>query len=167
LYKSETSKFRNTLAPFCDGYGIDIGFGGDKIVPTAIGVDLEYPYACTGIDEVQLGCDARKLHYFNNEVLDYVYSSHTLEDFSNTVKVLKEWFRVIKKGGRLILVLPNEEKYQEYSAKMSEGTNEHHSVNMSFEYLQECVKKTGVKNKLIYHSGIVKDYNFGVVYTKI
>ncbi len=47
-YASETSKHRDLLAPYCAGYGIDIGFGGDPITPTALRMDLPQPYARTG-----------------------------------------------------------------------------------------------------------------------
>jgi SAM-dependent methyltransferase len=37
---------------------------------------------------------------------DFVLSSHNLEHFANPVKALKEWQRVLKPGGALILALP-------------------------------------------------------------
>ena len=48
-WQSETSKCRPRLAKFCVGYGIDIGPGGDPIVPAAIRVDLPNPYSCLKI----------------------------------------------------------------------------------------------------------------------
>jgi len=39
-WRSETSKCRSRLARYCVGAGIDIGAGGDPIVPTAVIVDL-------------------------------------------------------------------------------------------------------------------------------
>jgi len=42
---SETSKCRDSLAPFCNGDGVDIGYGGDPIVPNAICMDLPDSYA--------------------------------------------------------------------------------------------------------------------------
>jgi len=38
---------------------------------------------------------------------DFVLSSHNLEHFANPVKALKEWQRVTRPGGDLILILPN------------------------------------------------------------
>jgi SAM-dependent methyltransferase len=37
---------------------------------------------------------------------DFVLSSHTLEHTANPMKALKEWLRVIRPGGAIILVLP-------------------------------------------------------------
>ena len=81
-YASETSKCRARLSPFCLGYGLDLGFGGDPINTAAIRVDTPKPYAYTGDAPVQLGGDARVLHWFRDGVRDYIYSSHLLEDFS-------------------------------------------------------------------------------------
>jgi SAM-dependent methyltransferase len=38
---------------------------------------------------------------------DFVLSSHNLEHFANPVKALKEWKRVTRPGGALILVIPD------------------------------------------------------------
>ena len=40
---------------------------------------------------------------------DFVLSCHSLEHVANPIKALKDWSRVMKKNGRLVLVLPNKE----------------------------------------------------------
>ena len=105
--QSETSKCRNRLAPFCTGYGLDLGFGGDPITNSAIRMDFPQPYTHVGDYPVQLGGKAEELYWFNNSVLDYIYSSHLLEDFIDTEQVLREWLRVIKPGGKLIIFCPD------------------------------------------------------------
>lgn len=53
-------------------------------------------------------CDVRSLPFKDKE-FDIVFSSHVLEHFprNETSKVLKEWTRVLKEDGKLVLVLPN------------------------------------------------------------
>lgn len=60
------------------------------------------------LPHIQYVCDARELP-FNDETFNEVYSSQTLEHFGRTEtwKVLKEWHRVVIKGGRVILQLPD------------------------------------------------------------
>ena len=47
-YPSQTSKCRPRLARYCQGYGLDIGPGGDPITNHAIRIDLESPYSTVG-----------------------------------------------------------------------------------------------------------------------
>jgi SAM-dependent methyltransferase len=53
-------------------------------------------------------CDVRSLP-FKTEEFDLVFSSHVLEHFGRKEwrEILKEWIRVLKKTGVLILILPN------------------------------------------------------------
>ena len=41
---------------------------------------------------------------------DFVLSSHSLEHTANPIKALKEWNRVLKKNGKIVIVLPDKEK---------------------------------------------------------
>jgi SAM-dependent methyltransferase len=52
-------------------------------------------------------CDGSNLSTISNDSYDFVLSSHNLEHFANPAKALREWQRVIRAGGGLILVLPN------------------------------------------------------------
>jgi len=52
-------------------------------------------------------CDGSNLADVENGSYDFVLSSHNLEHFANPVKALKEWQRVLRPGGSLILVLPH------------------------------------------------------------
>ena len=45
---------RDRLSGFCIGNGLDIGHGGDKIVPHAIGIDMPTMYTCVGNDVSRL-----------------------------------------------------------------------------------------------------------------
>ena len=44
---------------------------------------------------------------FKNSFFEYVYCNHVLEHMSNPAALLKEFYRVLKPGGRLFLGLPN------------------------------------------------------------
>lgn len=137
---SETSKCRESLSVFCIGDGIDIGFGGDPIVPHAICMDLSNRYA-NYKDHIQhLHGDAKKLQWFQTESLDWVYSSHVLEDFENTCSVLEEWLRVIKPGGNLILFLPDEQTYRAHCKELGKPSNPHHiHDHFNLEHVKNCV----------------------------
>jgi SAM-dependent methyltransferase len=111
---SETSKVRGLLSRYCNGDGLDIGYGGDPIVPWAICFDLSCPYTKVGDAPQHLHGDAHTLPFKEN-TLHWVYSSHLIEDFIYTeqVKLLIEWWRVLKFGGVLIICAPDQQRYIE------------------------------------------------------
>jgi SAM-dependent methyltransferase len=55
-------------------------------------------------------CDGSALVSVEDGAYDFVLSSHNLEHFANPVKALKEWKRVIRPSGALILALPDYRK---------------------------------------------------------
>jgi len=112
---SETAKHRSLFLPYCIGNGLDIGYGGDPIVETAITLDQADRYSFEGDKPQNITADACSLYMFADNSLDYVYSSHCIEDFRQTAGVLQEWVRVIKPGGFLCLLFPDERVYREKS----------------------------------------------------
>lgn len=52
-------------------------------------------------------CEASNLQSIPNENYDFLIASHCLEHCANTLKTVKEWLRVLKKGGAIMLVLPD------------------------------------------------------------
>ena len=41
---------------------------------------------------------------------DFVVSSHVLEHFPDPIKALREWYRVIKPGGYIVMIVPHKER---------------------------------------------------------
>jgi SAM-dependent methyltransferase len=75
---------------------------------------------------VQLGGAAEDLHWFRDGVLDFVYSSHLLEDYVDTESVLREWLRVLRPGGNLVLYCPDEQVYRRHCNLTGQPYNIHH-----------------------------------------
>jgi SAM-dependent methyltransferase len=123
---SETARSRSALAFFCEGLGVDLGFGGDAIVPSALTFDMARPYCPPlGSSRQILRGDARDLSMFCDEVLDYVFSSHLIEDFTydELVTIIEEWRRVLKPGGLLVLNAPDQPKFLAHCARTGQGLN--------------------------------------------
>jgi SAM-dependent methyltransferase len=166
-HRSETSKCRARLAGYCEGYGVDLGFGGDPITDSAIRYDMSAPYTAVGAYSVQLGGTAAELHYFRDGVLDFVYSSHLLEDFEDTAAVLKEWWRVLKRGGRLIIYCPHEQRFRSHCAKTGQPYNYcHKHEEFSLEFVLQALMEVGEFN-VLYSDPDVDSYSWDLVVEKL
>lgn len=47
---------------------------------------------------------------FKDNTLDYVLSSHNIEHYFDPVQALKEWWRVIKPGGYIVVIVPHKDR---------------------------------------------------------
>jgi ubiquinone/menaquinone biosynthesis C-methylase UbiE len=45
-----------------------------------------------------------------DESYDFVVSSHVLEHFTNPIKAVVEWFRIIRPGGVIFMIVPDKER---------------------------------------------------------
>lgn len=166
-YASETSKCRPRLAKYCAGYGVDLGFGGDPINDSAIRIDLPNPYAYTGPFQTQLGGDASRLPWFRDSVLDYVYSSHLLEDFEDSKEVLIEWLRVVKPGGRLVIFCPDEQRYRQHCNETGQPYNSAHKhADFSLAMVKALLTEIG-KTRVVYENPLVDIYCWELVAEKL
>lgn len=57
--------------------------------------------------------DAQFLAGVGDETLDFVHSSHCLEHLEEPAAGLRNWFRVLKPGGYLIVTVPDEDLYEQ------------------------------------------------------
>jgi ubiquinone/menaquinone biosynthesis C-methylase UbiE len=166
-YPSETAKVRKMVLPFCHGFGCDVGFGGDKIKKeNCLGIDYEQPYQHAGRDKVDVPVDLNKeLIPLPDNHLDYVYTSHLIEDFADTGRLLHEFIRLIKPGGNLILVFPDQQVYENICNRTGQGLNPYHvHADMGLEYMKKEMAKTGANAELIFTSNCQIDYNVVMVY---
>ncbi|PPD13253.1 tetratricopeptide repeat protein [Methylophilus sp.] len=79
---------------------------GDKILPGYINVDVVESRAGKNPDVL---CDLHKLTPFEDQSVDEILSVHVIEHFWRweVLDILKEWTRVLKPGGRMVLECPN------------------------------------------------------------
>jgi len=116
--QGETSKARQRrtrekfFERYCNGRGLDIGFGGDLLTPNCVGWDFEHG-------------DAQYLKGIIESKFAFVYSSHSLEHMTNPDISLKNWWRVIKRGGYLILYVPHRDLYEKRKTLPSRWNPDH------------------------------------------
>jgi SAM-dependent methyltransferase len=86
---------------YLSGRVIDIGCGTDLVVPHAIPFDRPQGDAQWILD------------YFKPESFDCVHSSHCLEHMKDVGIAIRNWWALVKPGGHLVIVVPDEDLYEQ------------------------------------------------------
>ena len=91
------------------GKGLDIGGG-----PDPLGLYLELFPRMRGVkiwDKTD--GNAETLDTIENCIFDFVHSSHCLEHLDDPSQALQNWFRVLKPDGYLVIMVPDEDMYEQ------------------------------------------------------
>jgi SAM-dependent methyltransferase len=122
---------------WCRGFGIDLGCGGNRLSPDTLAVDKgahdrppNGPDLIGDVTNLGLGGIG-----FHDECFDFIFSSHCLEDFDDIGAVLLEWWRKIKPGGYLVLLLPDMEGGR-YAKVGDPDGNPSHKTNVGVNYMK-------------------------------
>jgi len=102
---TKTNRIRNAsfFKQYMRGKVLDIGCGTDRVVLHAEPYDVMYGH---GNANYILKSKAP-------ESYDCVYSSHCLEHMENVPVALEQWWSLVKPGGHLIIVVPDEDLYEQ------------------------------------------------------
>lgn len=110
--------FEEILLKYQDKYGkcvLELGPGDTKQFDYCIGLDMMKK------DSVDYVCDlSNGFSFIQDNSIDEIRSSHFLEHIDNLPLFLKEVFRILKPGGRMINVVPhfsNPYYYSDYTHK--------------------------------------------------
>ena len=139
---NESKKVVWEVAPYLRGRGVDIGAGMFKVLPQAISVD-------NGIDNTLFGAairpdvlvkSAENLDVFASRSMDFVFSSHLLEHLVDPITALREWWRILRPGGYMVLYLPHEDLYPRVGTP---GANADHKHDLSEEKVISWMQQVG------------------------
>lgn len=103
----------NVIRRYVVGDVLELGCGGQKTVPNAVGVDRfkkgEHIPIINKISVADVQADVQEPLPFPEESFDTVISRHILEHCLDTIETIKNWSSVLKIGGRLLIAVPDEE----------------------------------------------------------
>lgn len=99
----------NFVRRYFVGEGLDVGGKPDPLL-----LYQEFFPAMTGVRtwDWEDG-DAQFLASLGDESLDFIHSSHCLEHLVDPQEGLKNWLRVLRPGGHIIVTLPDEDLYEQ------------------------------------------------------
>lgn len=167
---AEVGKCKFDVVRFVRGRLLDVGCGPYKIFPYAIGVDnFDHAQRFGWNYKPDVISDATNLSFFTN--VDSVFSSHTLEHLEEPETALKEWYRVIRKDGYLVLYIPHRDLYPN---KGEEGANPDHKNDFVPDDIIRMMKSIGNWDLLVnetrdtdYGEGSsMNEYSFLMVFQK-
>ena len=100
-YKTEKIRGPEFRSKYFSGKVLDIGCGNNLVVPNAVPFDKDQG-------------DAQKiLDYLEPNTFDCVHSSHSLEHMRDVPQALEQWWQLVKPGGAMVIVVPDEDLYEQ------------------------------------------------------
>ncbi len=137
---------------------LDIGFAGEDadsspIVDQAIGVDVNYP----GYDGIHLP--------FPDKSQDAVFSSHCFEHIEDYRTALQEWYRVLRAGGYLVILVPHKYLYERKSTLPSYFNPQHKRFYTPAKLLgefEEVLPVNGFRIRHLADNDLEFDYSVGI-----
>ncbi len=114
---------------YCQGFGLDVGAGQRTLAP----------HLLTN-DNAVLGCDfsyeADNLK-FKDKYFDFVYASHIIEHMVDPLKAIREWIRVVKITGYIVIICPDK-RFTPTLGNMQ--VDAQHKADYSYEQMRELIK---------------------------
>jgi SAM-dependent methyltransferase len=100
------------------GQGIDIGCGEDPVFPD--------------VDRFDRGDgDANRISIYVKKEYDFVFASHVLEHMDDPCTALREWLSILRPGGHMIVLVPDEDLYEQGSFPSLFNSDHKHTFTIS------------------------------------
>lgn len=114
-FKEQIDKEGEAVAQLVRGPKIvELGCGFRKTVPSAIGIDMVPKGApCNHLNGppcvADIQADVTKTIPIEENSVDTVIARHILEHAVDSIQTIRNWSKILKVGGRLIIAVPNQE----------------------------------------------------------
>jgi SAM-dependent methyltransferase len=100
------------------GEGLDIGAGAVPVLPGVDRFDKEHG-------------DANRITRYVRRQFDFVFASHVLEHMNDPYEAAKDWFSLVRPGGHLVVLVPDEDLYEQGSFPSLFNSDHKHTFTIS------------------------------------
>jgi ADP-heptose:LPS heptosyltransferase/predicted SAM-dependent methyltransferase len=145
-HQIEQEKIKYDIVPYTRGRVLNLGCGLSRLHPHFVGVDnmMDWPAWADHTPDVYMDCS--DVDFFTSQSCDAVFSSWLLQYFEDPEPVLKNWWRIIKNGGHLILYLPHRRFYPNIGQA---GASPKHKIDFLPEDVISAMEKVGGWNLVV------------------
>ena len=109
----EGNIIRDSIKDYSKDKVIELGCGPTKTIPEAIGLDIipkgELITELFEPSVADITADVQEPLPFEDNSVDVIIARHVLEHCEDIIKTLKNWIKVLKPKGKIVIALPNEE----------------------------------------------------------
>jgi ADP-heptose:LPS heptosyltransferase/predicted SAM-dependent methyltransferase len=119
----EAAQVRHLVVPYTRGRVLDIGSGANRLFPHFVTWDNGTDYGNRRVADIPF--DRASITMFADKSWDSVFSSHFLEHCPDAKQTLKEWWRILKVGGYLVLYLPHKDLYPNVGTEFANPDHKH------------------------------------------
>jgi len=150
------SYYSEILNKYLTGRILDIGAGRDPITETCEIFDLAQGNAQYISD------------FFPPSSFDTVFSSHCLEHMIDPLEAVKSWFLLVKPGGHLIIIVPDEDLYEQghFPSQFNTDHKATFTISKSHSWSKVSINCLDICNSLggtiVYLQEQSDNYNFGL-----
>lgn len=127
------------------GKGVDIGCG-------RLGID-RFKDKFPGIQSIRNwdlpDGDGMLMATVTDNTFDFVHSSHSLEHMVDVKIALKNWIRILKKGGHLVVTIPDWEMYEHRQWPSRYNSDHKHAFTLDFNRRNDGPQVIEVKTLLV------------------
>lgn len=112
------SQWPGSVRALVTGNIIDIGCGDSPISETATRFDMD-------------DGDANHIPDYVTDKFDFVFSSHCLEHMYDPPKTILDWWELVKPGGSLAFIVPDEDLYEQGIFPSTRNSDHKHTFTIS------------------------------------
>ncbi len=162
LWRSETEFINNFLKTKENMLnGIDLGSNNKKKINYAVGIDKDRNGGKTN----ELVWDGTKELPFRDETLDFICASHLIEHIKDPVQAIEDWFKKLRQGGLLLLIVPHKSFIPNIGTQAGDPT--HVADYTPEDFIKIVLEKLEVKYKLVSFNNINNNWSFDCFLGKI